>query len=83
MNTIARSILLSNIDFDLWQDPNAKVGQRVGLSDKDVRKVNAMYADTCHLEHTNVLEGFEIEPDNPETDDILTQLQGLFENFIL
>lgn len=64
------------------QDTNAKLGQRIGLSDRDVRKLNLMYEDTCNTDSTNVLENFEVEPEDPDNRDPLTTIMKWVQDYI-
>lgn len=40
---------------------DAPLGQRVGLSDIDIKKINSMYSDECNVHFINVFEQHEIQ----------------------
>lgn len=42
-----------------FQYTNGILGQRVGLSEKDIQKINAMYSDQCNDNVVNVAEVYE------------------------
>lgn len=68
------------------QDPDAKLGQRVGLSEKDVMKLNLMYEDTCNTDESNVLEMFEINQIDPDDrfqfNQVVQPVMNWFKDFI-
>lgn len=43
------------------QEIPAPLGQRLGLSDKDVEKVNLMYSESCNNDTSSVLQMHEIQ----------------------
>lgn len=45
----------------MQQETVQPLGQRVGLSEKDVQKVNLMYADECNNDTASVYELYEIQ----------------------
>lgn len=58
------------------------IGQRLGLSEKDIQKINAMYSDQCNADVVNVVDVYEqtqqqnteVPKPSPDTDYIDTIL---------
>lgn len=69
-----------------FQHSNEMIGQRLGLSAKDIQKINAMYSDQCNRNVVNAVEVYEqtqqqnMEVPTPMPEDYLDTIIKWFED---